>query len=110
MKHKKVREEIKFNAADLLKSVQSVADHASGKKKITMRNRELDLPKPIKPMKPSEIRALRGKLRVSQSIFARLLNVPRQTAISWEKGVRKPSGAALKLLTIARRAPNILRA
>lgn len=102
--------QIKFNATDLLKSVQSVADHAAGKKKITMRSRELDLPKPIKPMKPSEIRALRGKLRVSQSIFARLLNVPRQTAISWEKGVRKPSGAALKLLTIARRLPNVLRA
>lgn len=110
MKHKKNREEIEFNAADLMKSVQMIADHAIGKKKITMRNRELDLPKPIKPMKPTDIRALRGKLGVSQSIFARLLNVPRQTAISWEKGVRRPSGAALKLLTIARRLPNVLRA
>lgn len=34
-----------------------------------------------------------------------LLNVPALTAISWENGTRKPSGAALRLLAVARHHP-----
>jgi putative transcriptional regulator len=41
-------------------------------------------------------------------VFARLLNVPTVTAASWEKGRRKPSGAALRLLQIARKHPEAL--
>ena len=37
-----------------------------------------------------------------------MLNVPVVTAISWEKGRRQPSGAALRLLEIAREHPEML--
>lgn len=50
----------------------------------------------------------RESLNVSQSVFARMLNVPTVTAASWEKGRRKPSGAALGLLQIARKHPETL--
>ncbi len=50
---------------------------------------------------PKEIVATREALNLSQSEFAKLLNVPTVTAVSWEKGRRKPSGAALRLLQIA---------
>ena len=43
-----------------------------------------------------------------QAVFAALLNVPQPTAISWESGARKPSGAALKLLRLATRHPELL--
>ena len=48
---------------------------------------------------------------VSQSVFAALLNVPKVTAISWEreKGRRKPTGAAWRLLDLVRRKPEILQ-
>jgi len=49
------------------------------------------------------------QLNVSQSVFAALLNVPKVTAISWEKGRRKPTGAALRLLDLIRKRPNLLQ-
>jgi DNA-binding transcriptional regulator YiaG len=42
-------------------------------------------------------------------IYARTLNVPKVTAISWEKGRRKPTGAALRLLDLVRKNPEILQ-
>jgi transcriptional regulator with XRE-family HTH domain len=45
---------------------------------------------------------LRQRLNVSQAVFAGLLNVPKVTAISWEKGRRQPTGAALRLLDLVR--------
>jgi len=59
-------------------------------------------------MKPSEIRSLREKLNLSQAVFGRLLNVPPVTILKWEHGERKPSGAALRLLEIAKRSPRAL--
>ena len=45
---------------------------------------------------------------VAESVFAAMLNVPPVTAISWEKGRRSPSGAALRLLEIVRKHPAVL--
>ena len=67
------------------------------------------LPAPIKPIGPEDITALRQKLNVSQAVFAGLLNVPKVTAISWEKGRRRPTGAALRLLDLIRKKPQILQ-
>ena len=39
-----------------------------------------------------------------------LLNVAVFTAISWENGTHKPSGAALRLLVVARHHPEALHA
>jgi putative transcriptional regulator len=101
--------EIEFNPEDLVVSVEALARHASKKEKLTLRTKTLKLPKPIKPMKPTEIIALRNKYGVSQAVFARLLNVPKVTEISWEKGRRKPTGAALRLLDIVRKKPSVLQ-
>jgi putative transcriptional regulator len=50
-----------------------------------------------------------GMLNVwCQAVFGRLLNVPAVTVLKWEQGERKPSGAALRLLEIAKRAPEAL--
>lgn len=105
MKNKK---EIIFNADDLVGSVEGFRDHVRGKKKLTLRT--TILPKSVKDIKPSEIRAIRKRLNVSQAIFAAMLNVPPITEKKWENGERKPSGAALKLLHIAKTQPQILMA
>jgi len=60
-------------------------------------------------LRPKEITALRRQLNVSQAVFAGLLNVPKVTAISWEKGRRQPTGAALRLLDPVRKQPGILQ-
>jgi putative transcriptional regulator len=37
---------------------------------------------------------------LSQSVFARYLNVSKNLVSDWERGVKKPGGPALRLLTI----------
>jgi putative transcriptional regulator len=66
------------------------------------------IPKPPRPMSSGEIARLRKRLKYSQSVFARVLNVSPKTVQAWEQGVRVPSDAALKLLTIAKKYPEVL--
>jgi putative transcriptional regulator len=100
--------EIEFNADDLIGAVEGVRDHLVGSRKLTMRTTEVNLPEPAPEITPAEIAAARKALNVSQQVFARMLNVPTVTAVSWEKGRRKPSGAALRLLQVARRHPEAI--
>ena len=88
-------------ADSLLSSLQEVLAHVQGK----MTLKEVVLPARVREIKPSEIKLLRDKMNVSQAAFAAILNVPTVTAISWEKGRRKPTGAALRLLDLARKDP-----
>jgi len=52
---------------------------------------------------PAQIKRIRESQRVSQPIFARTLNTSESTVEKWESGVKKPSGMALKLLTIVQK-------
>lgn len=107
---KRLVKEIEFDAGMLLQSLRAHADHLEGKRKLTLRVGTLTLPEPLKAIKPKEIASIREKLNVSQPVFAALLNVPLATARSWEQGKRRPSGAALRLLDLARQRPKILLA
>lgn len=53
--------------------------------------------------------AVRLKLGVSQSEFARLLRIPKRTIQEWEQERRKPTGAALTLLNIVESAPEVVK-
>lgn len=97
---------IPFNAEDLIRSVEEVRDAVTGRRKLTLRT--TNLPKPAPMLTPKDVQRIRARLKVSQSVFAAMLNVPTVTAISWEKGRRQPSGAALRLLEIAREHPEML--
>jgi putative transcriptional regulator len=70
--------------------------------------RKTELPARPKPLKPSDIRALRTALNASQALLARLLNVSSNAVESWEQGIRAPRQATLKLLHIARKNPGVL--
>jgi putative transcriptional regulator len=59
--------------------------------------------KPADPLAPSEIRALREREHVSQPVFAAYLNVSRNLVSDWERGVKRPGGPALRLLSIIQR-------
>jgi len=103
MKTKKT--EIDFEAEALVARVEGFAAGTE-----PARERTVKLPPPVKPIPPRQIRAIRARLGFTQSQFAALLNVPMVTAISWENGTRKPSGAALRLLAVARHHPEALQA
>lgn len=49
---------------------------------------------------PKDIRRLREANNVSQPVFARYLNTSESTVEKWETGAKRPSGMALKLLSI----------
>lgn len=52
---------------------------------------------------PADIKQLRETNKVSQPVFARYLNTSESTVEKWETGAKKPSGAALKLLSIVQK-------
>ena len=58
---------------------------------------------PIRPLKPKEIKAIREKEHVSQTVFANYLNVTASLVSKWERGEKRPSGASLKLLSLVER-------
>jgi len=100
--------DIKLDADELIQALTDIRDHVAGRKKITMRSKSMVLPARVKRIQPAEVREIRRKLKVSQAVFARLLNVPVVTEASWEIGRRNPSGAALRLLQIAKKEPDVL--
>lgn len=57
---------------------------------------------PVEEMSAQEISDIRKKENLSQSVFAFYLNVSKNSVSAWERGIKKPSGAALKLLTLVR--------
>ena len=105
MKTKTKKTEIAFDAEALVARVEGFAAGRA-----PSRERTVNLPPPVKAMPAKAIRALREQLGCTQMEFAALLNVPKVTAISWENGTRKPSGAALRLLAVAKHHPEALQA
>ena len=69
---------------------------------VNLRVTELPPPQRFRP------RDIRQALNASQVLFALYLNVSTNTIRSWEQGTRRPQGADLKLLTIAKRNPQAL--
>jgi len=68
--------------------------------KQTMRRFDAACLMPIRPLKPAEIKAIRERERVSQTVFANYLNVTSSLVSKWERGEKRPSGASLKLLSL----------
>jgi len=101
------RPPIEFDADQLLESLRGYRNHLKGKKKLTLRTWTISVPDPVKPFKAKEIAAIRAELQLSQPVFAKVLNVPVATARSWESGRRKPTGAALRLLQMVKKSPEL---
>lgn len=76
--------------------------------KQTMRKFDESCLSPTPALSPGEIRAIREQEAVSQPVFARYLNVSKNLVSEWERGGKRPGGAALRLLTVVKK--NGLRA
>jgi len=90
---------------ELQDSLQDALTYEQGGQ-INLRVTELP-PRPQK-FRPRDIRNIRQALNASQVLFALYLNVSANTVRSWEQGTRRPQGADLKLLTIAKKNPRAL--
>lgn len=54
---------------------------------------------------PADVKAIRGRLELSQSQFAMLIGVSVASLRNWEQGRRMPGGPALALLRVAAAEP-----
>jgi putative transcriptional regulator len=55
---------------------------------------------PVQRLSPKQIKALREREHMSQTVFANYLNVTPNLVSKWERGEKRPSGPALKLLSL----------
>ncbi len=84
--------------ADALHRLGALSDDEHAK--ITLRDLGLDKLERANPPSPAEIVAIRQGARMSQAVFARLLDVSTGTLSKWERGDLKPRGPARRLLHI----------
>ncbi|MBF2717258.1 helix-turn-helix domain-containing protein [Agrobacterium vitis] len=57
----------------------------------------------LSEIEPAQIKQLREANNVSQPVFARYLNTSESTVEKWETGAKRPSGMALKLLSVVQK-------
>lgn len=89
--------------SDALAAVhETVSDiyHAGIIDKKTMHSFDEACLTPVHDFSATEIKALREREEVSQTIFAHYLNVTKDSVSQWERGQKKPSGTTLKLLSL----------
>lgn len=97
------KKKYKSDISEALHSAAEALHKVGALDKTTMRGfdaRHLEVPAEIAP---AEIKRIRERNKVSQPVFARYLNTSESTVEKWETGAKKPSGMALKLLTVVRK-------
>src|SRR5210317_1471499 len=67
---------------------------------------------PAKTWTPEQLLAIsvRKQLKKSQPAFSKLLGVPVGTIRDWEQGRKQPDSAAVTLIKVAQRNPEVLEA
>ena len=86
---------------ELLESAKEALAHAEGRLDL----RTTVLPPPPAPMSAKQVKRLRKRLKASQAVFARCLNVSPKLVQAWEANRRRPDGPALLLLRLAEQRP-----
>ncbi len=92
--------------SEVMASIHETATdlHAAGvMDKKTMRKFDEACLTPVRPLTPTEIKALRQREGASQAVFARYLNVTTGLVSQWERGEKHPQGPSLKLLSLVAR-------
>ena len=92
----------------IVKSVEEMVAYERGGKLPLRITRVVIPPKSPTKMSKHRIIRIRKRLHCSRLSFAQILNVSPRTLEAWEQGLREPSDAALKLLTIAEKHPEVL--
>lgn len=89
--------------SDAFEAIHTAAEglHRAGTiDKATMRRLDASCLKLPEEIAPNEIKRIREAAHVSQPVFARFLNTSESTVQKWEAGTKRPSGMALKLLSV----------
>ena len=84
--------------ADLIEGMKLVLAHDRGKVEL-----EQVWPKPI------DVKAIRKRVKMSQSEFSRTYGISKRALQEWEQGGRQPDSAARAYLTVIAKEPAVVR-
>ena len=70
--------------------------------------KELGVKIPDVEINATDVKKIREKIKMSQGVFAKLLNVNSSSVKQWEQGKRNPSGSTKVLLELLKKDPEIL--
>ncbi|WP_249672048.1 helix-turn-helix domain-containing protein [Pseudomonas abieticivorans] len=88
--------------------MQGVAEMAAQREgKITLRQHTIE-DKPAPEISAQEIVALRDKLHMSQSVFARRIRTSTSTLRNWEQEKSKPNAQAALLIKLVEQYPDMV--
>ena len=88
----------------LEQGLQEGIAHARGE--LTLKT--VEIPEEPPEIDAETLAAIRSQAAMSQSIFARVLNVSHKTVQSWEQGLREPSHASRRLIQVFAEHPEIV--
>ena len=94
------KKQYRSRIAQAVHETASDLHHSGLLSKRDMRRFDLSCLTPVKPLKPQQIAGIRKREEASQAVFAHHLGVSVNLVSQWERGEKKPQGAALKLLTL----------
>ncbi len=90
---------------------ETVQDMMDSRIKVSFTKKELDLlgvEIPKVQFTTNQIIAIRKQMNLSQTVFAKVLNVSASSIRQWEQGKRKPSGSTKVLLELLEKSPHLL--
>lgn len=93
--------------ADLKEAMEGALAFERGDRR-NLKITRIRAPRLPKALSAQDIVQIRRRLNCSQTVFAMILNISPKTVQAWEQGSREPGDAALKLLTIAKKHPEVL--
>ena len=99
-------DDVVFDPQQLIREGQQLVAHYRDGVPMKLRKSRVSIKAPN--LEPNDILAIRETRKMSRPLFARALNVPVITLRKWESGERKPSGAALRLLELMQKRPELL--
>ena len=90
---------------------ETVQDMMGSGIKVSFTKKELDLlgvEIPKVQFTTNQIIAIRKQMNLSQTVFAKVLNVSASSIRQWEQGTRRPSGSTKVLLELLEKSPHLL--
>ncbi|VEB24457.1 helix-turn-helix domain-containing protein [Avibacterium volantium] len=88
---------------ELKQGLEQMQAHLEGK--TTLKTIERELPAEMGEISANEVKSIREKLNLSQSVFAKKLRMSVRTYQGWEQGKTTPNKQATLLLKMIERSP-----
>ncbi len=90
---------------ELSEGFDALAQERQGKR--TLRTHEVEI-NPVPDLVAADLVALRERLHLSRTVFARILRTNPRTLENWEQGRAKPNAQAALLIRLVARFPDTL--